>query len=176
MIRPVAVGLFALACACGAPAISIAQDLAQGRGDPLLLTGADPLLMTAADPPLLAVRMTAPAGGLWHTPVQWDPPTRGGVLPSLYVGLVGLEAYDGYSTTRGLKHGAIESNMLLRRLAGNQTALWAVKGGATFVSIYMAERLWRQNRRGRAVALMVITNGLMAAVALNNASVLRSQK
>lgn len=168
MIRPVAVGLFALAFACGDPAISTAQDLEQGRADPLLLAGADPLLLT--------VRMTAPAGGLWQTPVQWVPPTRGAMLPSLYVGLIALEAYDGYSTTRGLKHGAIESNTLLRRVAANPTALWAVKGGATFVSIYMAERLWRQNHRGRAVALMVITNGLMAAVALNNASVLRTQK
>jgi len=120
--------------------------------------------------------MTAPAGGLWQTPVQWVPPTRGGVLPSLYVGLIGLEAYDGYSTTRGLKHGAVESNTLLRRLAAHPSALWAVKGGAPSVSIYMAERLWRQNHRGRAVALMVITNGLMAAVALNNASVLQAQK
>ncbi len=176
MIRPVAVGLFALACACGDPAISIAQDMEQGGADSLPLTVADPLLLAVADPLLLGVRMTAPAGGLWHTPVQWDLPTRGGVLPSLYVGLIALEAYDGYSTTRGLKDGAIESNTLLRRVAAAPTTLWAVKVGATFVCIYMAERLWRQNHRGRAVVLMVITNGLMAAVALNNASALRSQK
>jgi hypothetical protein len=160
MTCPVAVGLFALACTCGAPATSTAQDVEQGWADPLLL----------------AVRMTAPAGGLWHTPVPSAPPTRGVVLPSLYVSLIGLEAYDGYSTTRGLEHGAIESNTFLRGLAANPSALWAVKGGATLVSIYMAERLWRQDRRGQAVALMVITNGLMAAVALNNASVLRGQK
>ena len=35
MIRPVAVGLFALAC--GATATSTAQDLEQGRADPVLL-------------------------------------------------------------------------------------------------------------------------------------------
>lgn len=160
MIRSLAVGLFVCGCACGAPVTSAAQELDQGRDDPLLL----------------AVRMTALAGGLWQTPVRWVPPTRGGVLPSLYVGLIGLEAYDGYSTNRGLKDGAVESNTLLRRLAANPSALWAVKGGATFVSIYMAERLWRQNHRGKAIALMVVTNGLMAAVALNNASVLRTQK
>ena len=159
MIRAVAVGLFALAWACGAPVTSAAQDLEPGRADPLLLK----------------VRMTAPAGGLWETPVPWVPPARGAVLPSLYVGLIALEAYDGYSTTRGLQNGAVESNTLLRRLATNQAALWAVKGGATFVSIYMAERLWRKNRRGRAIALMLVTNGLMTAVALNNASVLRGQ-
>jgi hypothetical protein len=98
------------------------------------------------------------------------------VLPSLYVSLIGLEAYDGYSTTRGLRHGALESNTFMRGLAAKPAALWAVKGGATFVSIYMAERLWRKNRRGQAIALMVVTNGLMAAVAANNASVLHAQR
>ena len=159
MIRTVAVGLLALAWACGIPMTSTAQDLEQDRADPLLLN----------------VRMTAPAGGLWETPVQWVPPTRGAALPSLYAGLIALEAYDGYSTTRGLENGAVESNTLLRRLATNQAALWAVKGGATFVSIYMAERLWRRNRRGQAITLMIVTNGLMTAVAVNNASVLRGQ-
>ena len=161
MTRFVAVGLFALAWSCGAPTTSTAQDLELlGRVDPLLLN----------------VRMTAPAGGLWETPVPWTPFTRGGALPSLYVGLIALEAYDGYSTTRGLRDGAVESNTLLRRLATNQPALWAIKGGATFLSIYMAERLWRRNHRGQAIALMIVTNGLMTAVALNNASVLRGQK
>jgi len=160
MSRPVAVGLFVMMLTCGASAASAGQDLEPGRTDVLPLN----------------VRMTAPAGSLWETPVRWDPPTRGGVLPSLYVGLVALEVYDGYSTSQGLENGAVESNRLVQGLADNPTALWAVKAGATFVSIYMAERLWRKNHRGRAIALMVVTNGLMAAVALNNASVLRTQK
>jgi hypothetical protein len=160
MMRSVVIGLITVACAWGVPAHSIAQDLAQGQADPLALT----------------VRMTAPAGGLWQTPIREVLSTRGPLLPSLYMGLIGLEAYDGYSTTQGLKHGAIESNTLMRRLAANPSALWAVKGGATFVSIYVAERLWRNNHRGQAVAVMVLSNGLMAAVAVNNASVLRAQK
>jgi len=157
MIRPLVVGLMTLSCAWSVPAIAAAADPEQDWAN-------------------LPVRMTAPAGALWQAPLQQVPPTRGPVLPSLYVSLMGLEAYDGYSTSRGLRHGAIESNTFMRRLAANPSALWAVKGGATFVSIYMAERLWRTNHRGQAVALMVVTNGLMAAVALNNASVLRAQK
>jgi hypothetical protein len=159
MIRPLAIGLIAFACTY-IPTSAAAQDLEPFRADPLEL----------------AVRMTAPAGGLWQTPVRWIPATRGPVLPSLYASLIVLEAYDGYSTTRGLKNGAVESNTFMRRLAAEPAALWAVKGGATFVSIYVAERLWRKNHRGQAIAVMVATNGLMAAVAMNNASVLRAQK
>jgi Domain of unknown function (DUF5658) len=160
MIRPLAIGLIAFACASGVPATVAAQDLEQFRAEPLEL----------------AVRMTAPAGGLWQTPVPWIPATRGRVLPSLYASLIVLEAYDGYSTTRGLKNGAIESNTFMRRLAAEPAALWAVKGGATFVSIYVAERLWRKGHHGQAIVVMVATNGLMAAVAMNNASVLRTLK
>ena len=160
MIRHIAAGLITLACAYGVASTAAAQDLEPFGPDPLALS----------------VRMTALAGGLWQTPVRWVPAARGPVLPSLYVSLIGLEAYDGYSTTRGLKHGALESNTFMRGLAAKPAALWAVKGGATFVSIYMAERLWRKNRRGQAIALMVVTNGLMAAVAGNNASVLRAQR
>jgi hypothetical protein len=158
MIRPLAIGLIAFACSYGVPRTSAAQDLEQ------------------ASRPDLVVRMTAPAGGLWQTPVPWTPATRGPVLPSLYASLIVLEAYDGYSTTRGLRNGAIEANTFMSRLANQPAALWAVKGGATFVSIYVAERLWRKQHRGQAIFVMLATNGLMAAVAANNASVLRGQK
>ena len=161
MIRPLAIRLIAFACTYGVPATSAAQDLEH---------------LFRPDPPELVVRMTAPAGGLWQTPVQWIPATRGPVLPSLYASLIVLEAYDGYSTTRGLENGAIEANSFMSRLANKPAALWAVKGGATFVSIYVAERLWRKHHRGQAIFVMVATNGLMAAVAMNNASVLRGQK
>jgi len=160
MIRPLAIGLVAFACAY-VPTTTAAQELVE---------------QLRPEPQALAVRMTAPAGGLWQTPVRWVPATRGPVLPSLYASLIVLEAYDGYSTNKGLKNGAIESNSFMRRLAAEPAALWAVKGGATFVSIYVAERLWRKNQRGQAIAVMLATNGLMAAVAMNNASVLRGQK
>ena len=44
------------------------------------------------------------------------------------------------------------------------------------MSIYVAERLWRGHHRGQAIAMMVVSNGIMAAVAASNASIIRSQR
>jgi hypothetical protein len=60
--------------------------------------------------------------------------------------------------------------------ARNPAAFWAVKGGLTVVNIYVAERLWKKGRRGQAIAMMLVSNGLMVAVAARNASVLRAQR
>ncbi len=99
--------------------------------------------------------------------------TRGAVLPSLYVSLAALNLYDGYSTGVGLRRGAVEANGALKGFAGNAVARYTVKVGATALSIYMAERLWKKGQRAQAIALMVVSNGMMTAVAARNASVLR---
>lgn len=99
--------------------------------------------------------------------------SRGALLPSLYVSLAGLNLYDAYTTHVGLSQGAVESNPATRGLVGNSTAFLVVKGAATASSIFLAERLWRQHHRGQALAVMVISNGMMAAVAAHNNSVLR---
>jgi len=108
--------------------------------------------------------------------VHIPKPSRGAVLPGLYVSLAALQAYDGYSTMTGLQRGAVEANGVMKNVAGNPAALWAVKAGVTTTSIVVAERLWKQNRRGAAIATMIATNGLMAVVAARNASVLRAQQ
>jgi Domain of unknown function (DUF5658) len=131
---------------------------------------------TAGDLQELTARMMVPAGGLWQTPVRVAPASRGAALPALYVSLIGLQAYDGYSTQQGLSHGAIESNSFMSAVVSHPASLWAAKGGAAFVSIYMAERLWRQHRRGQAIALMVASNVIMASVAASNASIIRAQR
>jgi uncharacterized protein DUF5658 len=110
--------------------------------------------------------------------VDWSPSARmsdarGPMLPLLYGSLISLQAFDGYSTTRGLQHGAVESNGLMASLATHTTSLWAVKGVTAFASIYVAERLWRQHRRGQAIAVMIASNAMMAAVAANNAAIVR---
>ena len=97
-------------------------------------------------------------------------------VPSLYVSLAALQVYDGYSTSRGLRNGAVESNAILGALANHPTALWAAKGGSALASIYVSERLWRGHHRGQAIALMIVSNGMMAAVAASNASIIRSQR
>jgi hypothetical protein len=133
----------------------------------------------AADDAARAARAAAAVRPLatdvdWSLPaVQFGAPARRGrVLPALYVSLAGLNAFDAYSTSAGLSRGAREANPLMKSVAGNPAALWAVKGGATAASILVAERLWKQNKRGQAIAVMVVTNGMMAVVAARNASVL----
>jgi hypothetical protein len=123
---------------------------------------ADDRASAASDP------NTAPA----MTPAL--PPSRGLVLPALYVSVAAFEIYDGLSTTTGLKQGAVEANPLMTRIAGKSLALWAVKGGVTTASIFAAERLWRQHRRAEAIVMMVAVNGVVMAVAARNASVTRS--
>jgi uncharacterized protein DUF5658 len=101
--------------------------------------------------------------------------SRPSALVPMYASYVALQGYDFYSTRKGLSMGATEANPVLKGVVGNPTAFMAVKGATTFASIYFAEKLWRSNKRLAAVALMAASNGLMAVVAANNASVLRRQ-
>ena len=104
------------------------------------------------------------------------PASRGAALPMLYGALAGLQAYDGWSTVTAVRRGATEANPAMGGAASNTGAMWALKAGATGVSIYAAERLWRTHRRVEAVATMIAVNGMMAAVATRNASVMRQLK
>jgi hypothetical protein len=99
--------------------------------------------------------------------------SRGTLLPSLYVSLAALNLYDAYTTRVGLTQGAVESNPAARGLVGSSAGFLVVKGAATASSIFLADRLWRQHRRGAAVAVMLISNGMMTVVAARNSSVLR---
>jgi Domain of unknown function (DUF5658) len=157
MGRPAA-ALVALLCACAWPGQAVAQEI------------------DLIEAPALLVRMTAPAGTESILPRPIVPTYRGSVLPSMYAGLIGLQVYDGYSTNRGLENGATESNAVLGTISAHPAAVWAVKGGTTFAAIFVAERLWRANHRGRAIALMTVANGVMAVVAANNAAILRRQR
>lgn len=105
-----------------------------------------------------------------------EPPTRPPILTPLYVGYASLQMLDGYVTRTGVAQGAAETNPLLAGLTGNAAAMWGIKGGATFASIYVAERLWRKHRRGEAIAVMIISNGVLAAVAARNVAVLRTAR
>jgi hypothetical protein len=156
MPRPAAVALIMMSCLWALSAPAQAQEF-------------------VIDPPALFAKMTAPAGDLLAA-VRVGSANRGPLLPSLYVSLIGLQIYDGYSTSRGLAHGAIEANTFMSVVTNHPAILWAAKSGAAFASIYIAERLWRRGRRGQAVAVMIASNGLMMAVAASNASVIRAQR
>jgi hypothetical protein len=101
---------------------------------------------------------------------------RSGLLLGLYATHAGLQAFDGYSTTLALGRGAREANPLLQGATGNPIALWGVKAAATAVPMLLAERLWRRNNRAAAIAVMVVSNGVMATVAARNAHVLGRQQ
>ena len=105
-----------------------------------------------------------------------QPMARPSMLPPLYVSFAALQAFDGYSTLYGVKNGARESNVLVSGLSGKPAMFWAVKGGSTAVTIFLAEQLWRRQRRAEAIVAMVAANGVMTAVAARNASVLRASR
>jgi hypothetical protein len=129
----------------------------------------------AEDVSPLFAKMIMPSSADWS--LREDAPTaRGAALPFLYAGLIGLQAYDGFSTSRGLRKGAAESNALMSSLVKHPVSLWGAKAGTAFVSIYIAERLWKQQRRGAAIAMMVVSNAMMVGVASNNAKILRQLK
>ena len=97
-------------------------------------------------------------------------------LISLAAASASLQAYDTYSTLSALNLGAVEANPAMRGLARRPAALVAVKAGVAASSILASAQLWKQHHRKSAIALLVITNGTMTAVALHNASVLRSMR
>lgn len=94
------------------------------------------------------------------------------LLLSLYAGNSALQGYDAYSTLTALKSNGVESNPIMGRVTKSTVGLVFVKAGVSAATIYTAERLWRNNRRGHAIAVMLLSNGLMAVVAAHNHSVL----
>jgi hypothetical protein len=126
--------------------------------------------------PARVVVVVAPLAAVFDgtlPPVRVGMANRGKLLPALYVGLSALNAYDVYSTWKGVANGAREANPIMRAVASNPGALFAIKGGTTVATIVLAERLWRQDRRVAAITMMIISNGLMATIAASNASVRR---
>jgi Domain of unknown function (DUF5658) len=104
---------------------------------------------------------------------QFKAPRRPMALSSLYAGSAFLQGYDAYSTLTALKSGAVEANPLMKGITKSPAAFMAVKAGMTMASIMSAERMWKNNHRAGAVIMMIASNGMMAAVAAHNASVLQ---
>lgn len=136
--------------------------------------GADEKASSAATPTAGFENVTRSAETDWPLrPTAIGAGRRPSVLPVLYVSLAALQGFDAYSTTTGLSRGAQEGNPMMRGVAGNSAAFWAVKAGSTAASIWFAERLWKTNRVG-AIVTMVAVNSMMASVAARNASVLKA--
>ena len=112
-------------------------------------------------PPMLFLSVT--------TPPQSGP--RPAMLKTLYATSIGLQAFDGVSTYVGLRRGSLEVNPAMQ--GSTPTTLIVAKTTMTLTTIAIADQLWRQHHRGQAIAVMLISNGVMTAVAARNASILR---
>lgn len=104
---------------------------------------------------------------------EFVPDTRPAVLPSLYVAHVGLHAYDFYSTTTALKHGAVEANPTMSSLTAHTAVFAATKLGAAAFTILATEKLWKRGHKGAAIGLMIASNVGYTMLAAHNARVLR---
>lgn len=93
---------------------------------------------------------------------------RPALLPALYVSQIALQALDAHSTFTALDRGAHEANPVMKGVVGNRGAMMAVKAGVAAGTIVVAERMWRRGNRAGAIALMVIANGVTAAVVAHN--------
>lgn len=99
---------------------------------------------------------------------------RPATLSGLYASWIGLQAYDTYSTLAGVSRGAAETNPFVNGLTRNRGMFFAAKASMTLVTVGVAEQMWREHHPGRAMALMAISNGVMAVVAARNAAVLQT--
>jgi hypothetical protein len=129
------------------------------------------------DPPVAAARTFGaaelvpdrmPVSGIAKPRWMVDAPEkRPAALPALYATFGALQMADAYSTRRAVTAGAIEANPLMKAASGGTGTMFAVKAASAAGSIYLAERLWKKNRKG-AVILMAVVNGITAAVVTKN--------
>jgi hypothetical protein len=160
MIRTVGIALVSLSLSAGAVYAADAND-GSARTTAVGETAAP---ATAAE----ASRALAAAGWVRanHRPAA---------LPGLYASLAALQIFDGYSTQRGLAAGAREANPVMKSVIGHSASFWTVKAAMTVAPMLAAERLWKTNKVA-AIAVMVASNGVMAAVAAHNAGVVNAQR
>lgn len=85
----------------------------------------------------------------------------------LYVAFAALQVLDAHSTTRALQAGSREANSIMAGIAGNDAALYAVKGAAAAATIAVVHKLSKQ-RPVLASWLMVAFTGVSATIVVHN--------
>ena len=96
-------------------------------------------------------------------------------MKKLYVSYAALQASDIITTTVGLSGNAREANPLLGNVARSPAAMIGVKAAGTVATIYTIEKLRKRNPVAASITLIAL-NATMAAVTINNVSVVTSQK
>jgi Domain of unknown function (DUF5658) len=97
--------------------------------------------------------------------------SRGALIP-LYASFAALQALDAHSTSRAVHRGAVEQNPMLRSIADNPAALFAVKAGVAASTIVLADKVRSRSRVG-AIALMAGLNSLYATIVVHNYAAVR---
>jgi hypothetical protein len=88
------------------------------------------------------------------------------------VSFAAVQVLDFHSTCNGLERGGQEANPLLGPVVGSPAAFIAVKAGATAGTIYLAEKIWKRNRKA-AIITMIGVNIAYGVIASHNYSVAR---
>ena len=96
-------------------------------------------------------------------------------LPLFYAGYGALQIGDVITTTVGLQNGAREANPVVSKFASSPVKLGLIKAGATALTIFAAESLWRSGHRKGAVAAMAAASAIAGFVLVNNLRVYRQQ-
>jgi hypothetical protein len=117
------------------------------------------------------VKSMVPASVVRWNPTRESHGVRPAALPALYASLAALQWFDGYSTTRALAGGAKEANPMMKGVVNKPVVFWSLKAAMAVAPALATERMWKTNKAG-AIAVMVVSNGMMAAVAAHNAKVL----
>ncbi len=138
------------------------QDLVSGPVAPLIDASVHAGSVTPQPPIILT-------GRALEAPVV-VPAKRPAALISLYVVAGALQVMDLYTTSRGLKAGAYETNPGIRN--GNVGTAIALKAATTGLGILIAEKVWRKNKLG-AILGMVAANAITSAAVINNYGVIR---
>jgi hypothetical protein len=140
---------------------------------PAKVSAQDPVTPSPIAAHLDLVRL--PASATADTPPRLAPAaTRSsrGVLVPLYASFAALQALDAHSTLRGIHRGAVEQNPMLRSIANNPTALFAVKAGVAASTILIADKMRHRSRVG-AIVLMAGLNSLYATIVAHNYAAVR---
>ena len=104
--------------------------------------------------------------------VRLVPETRPASLIPLYVSFATVQVLDAHSTYSGLERGGREVNPLLGTVVNSPAAFVAVKAGATAGTIYLAEKIWKRNRKA-AIITMIGANIAYGMIASHNYSIAR---
>jgi hypothetical protein len=154
------------------PSLAAAQQSTVGLAGAMAATD-----LATADLAAAIAEKTASAEAVPMAPMVVKAPRPSGrsTLTALSVASAALQGLDGYTTMAALKRGAVEANPMMRGAVRNPGVFIAVKASMTAATIFAARKMWPTNKVA-AIAVLAVSNGVMATVVAHNMSVLKQLK